>query len=140
MRSFIVVLSLALAAFGQGAAIGAPTAGQTLVAGDNTTVIVERPDSLTGSSEIGIGITLHHCVQNPCEDATEDLGDILYNGAFNPQFQSTGPRTPYQNFSVAIPSGFPAGLAVLSVPHSSLVGAGPFVLNQIINVTVNIQG
>lgn len=46
MRSVIVVLSLALAAFGQGAAIGAPTAGQTLVAGENTTVIVERPVSI----------------------------------------------------------------------------------------------
>lgn len=79
-------------------------------------------NSLTGSSEVGIAIALHHCLEDPCEDASERLGDVIYSGYFNPQLHSKGPAVPHEYFTVAVPPTFPPGPAVVSVPHSSLVG------------------
>ena len=82
---------------------------------------------MTGSTDIGIAITLQHCTQNPCADVSEDLGSILYAGAFNPQFEQDGVAfgEPHENFTVQIPAGFQTGTAVLSVPHSVLIGVSP---------------
>lgn len=144
MRSVFVAVALAVSALAQSVHIAIPTAGQTLQAGSNITVAVAKPVSLllscflphfvhsyvsskatlTGSSDIGIGITLHHCSQNPCESAVEVLGSILYAGAFHAQRFADGVEfgEPHENFTVQIPAGFQPGPAVLSVPHSVLVG------------------
>ena len=82
-------------------------------------------DTLTGSTEIGIAISLQHCTQNPCEDVTERLGDTLFAGPFNPQFQPPDNGPPFQNYTVTVPSGFPTGLAALSVTHATLIGVRP---------------
>lgn len=60
-------------------------------------------------------------------DSSQRLGATLYNGPFNPQFQST-PRgaPPYQNFTVFVPPTLPAGPAVLTLTHLSLVGVRVF--------------
>ncbi|KAI5119275.1 hypothetical protein M0805_008056 [Coniferiporia weirii] len=139
MKSFIVLLSIVAATLAQGISIAEPSVGKNITAGQKTTVSVMKPDTLTGSTEIGVSIALQHCSQTPCEDASEDLGEILYAGPFNPQRASDNEGQPMQNFTVTIPAGFPTGPAVISVPHANLVGAGPYFSTQIANVTVVIS-
>lgn len=74
-------------------------------------------------------ISLQTCVgiapPGTCDgfDASERLGTTLYNGPFNPQFQSAPPGAPpHQNFTVFVPPTLPAGPAVLTLTHLSLVG------------------
>ncbi|TDL18089.1 hypothetical protein BD410DRAFT_793581 [Rickenella mellea] len=138
MNFILIVLTLALSAFAQRIDISLPTSGQSLSLGRNFTVRVEKGRTLTGSTEVGIGITLAHCSQNTCEDTNERLGAILYAGPFSPQ-NGAGDFVPFQNFTVQVPPSFQTGKAVLSVAHASLVGAGPFFFSEIANVTVRLK-
>lgn len=56
------------------------------------------------------------------------MGQILYNGPFDPQFHETY-LPPYENFTVQIPSSIASGTALLGVVHVTLVGVS--VLNII---------
>lgn len=49
------------------------------------------------------------------------MGQILYNGPFNPQYHETY-NPPYENFTVQIPSSIASGTALLGVAHVTLVG------------------
>jgi len=140
MKSIFAVLALAASALAQGINIFSPTAGQSIVAGTGAEVVVAKGDTLTGSTDIGVAVLIHHCNQSPCEDATEQLGEIFYAGAFSPQ-RSPGMANgePFQSFFASVPIDFPKGPAVLSVPHAVLIGAGPFFDNEIVNVTINIS-
>jgi len=143
MKTIFAVLALVASTFAQGVNIASPTAGQSIVAGNGGQVVIAKPDTLTGSTDIGVAVTIHHCNQSPCEDATQMLGEIFYAGAFSPQRPppgTSGPANgePFQSFFASIPSDFPKGPAVLSVPHSALVNAGPHFFNEIVNVTINI--
>ncbi|KLO10789.1 hypothetical protein SCHPADRAFT_832040 [Schizopora paradoxa] len=144
MRSVFAVLALAALAAAQRVSIAVPTAGQSIIAGNGAEVVIQKPDSLTSSTEIGVAVLIHHCTQSPCEDTTETLGQVFYAGPFNPQRPSGGsPGTasgaPFQSFYASVPYDFPKGPAVLNVAHASLVGAGPFFFNEIVNVTINIE-
>ena len=77
--------------------------------------------TLTGSTEVGISIQLHHCTQTPCENADGQLGTVLYTGPFNPQ-KSSPTTEPVQGIPLVIPTSFESGPAVMSVVHASLVG------------------
>ncbi|EIN13077.1 hypothetical protein PUNSTDRAFT_98137 [Punctularia strigosozonata HHB-11173 SS5] len=143
--SVVTALALALGIAAQSIDIGYPTAGLALVPGQNFTVEVDRPDTLTGSTEVAVVIGLRSCGTQPSCDAVsaqEDIGSILYNGPYNPVFTLDDPATrfkpPHQNFTVTVPPAEISGLAVLSVTHLSLVGAGPFALLETKNITVNI--
>ncbi|KLO18608.1 hypothetical protein SCHPADRAFT_819719 [Schizopora paradoxa] len=142
MKVIFTVLALAASAFAQSVSIAGPTAGQDLNAGQGATVIIQKGDSITPSTEIGVAISLHHCTQSPCEDATQALGTTLYSGPFNPQRPTGSPGlasgAPFQSFGVTIPQDFAKGDAVVSVVHSSLIGAGPFFSTEFKNVTVNV--
>ncbi|KAJ7434501.1 hypothetical protein B0H11DRAFT_2040660 [Mycena galericulata] len=143
--SLIMSIMLATAAFAQSCDIGAPADGATVTPGTNITVEVDRPDTLTGSTEVAVVIGFLSCggfyAQN-CPPPSEILGEILYLGPYDPEFQY-GPglpnKPPYQNFTVAIPASAPTGPAQISVIHFSLVGAslGPYL--QCLNVTVNVD-
>ncbi|TFY77544.1 hypothetical protein EWM64_g6468 [Hericium alpestre] len=142
MKFFVAFASLITVACAQTIAIGAPSNGDTITPGSQLTVEVDRPDTLTGSQEVAIAITLATCpANNPCTDMTERLGATLYTGPYNPQFPPfpTPRNIPLQNFTVTVPESLQAGQkAVLSVSHFSLVGAGPFDLFEIKNVTLNV--
>ncbi len=58
------------------------------------------------------------------QNVTEVLGNVVYNGPFNPQYHSEAPTgaPPHQNFSVAVPDTFQSGQVSLGVAHLSLVG------------------
>ncbi|KZT29628.1 hypothetical protein NEOLEDRAFT_1106062 [Neolentinus lepideus HHB14362 ss-1] len=141
-KSVLALASLAASAMAQSIDIGAPTNGSTISVGTNITVEVDRPDTLTGSQEIAIVIAIRSCYGGVCIDPADALGSVLYTGPFDPQFTSepgTASKPPHQNFSVAIPGTLQTGLATLSVTHFSLVGASPFPLFEIRNITVNVD-
>ncbi|EIM79421.1 uncharacterized protein STEHIDRAFT_126517 [Stereum hirsutum FP-91666 SS1] len=153
MKFFTALVSLGLAAVAaaQSIAIGAPADGTSVSAGQSLTVQVERPDSLTGSTEVAIVISVAPCSSSnieSCPDPSGRLGSTLYSGSFDPEFPTSSPGStangyngPQQNYTVIIPSnGLTSGnLALLSVVHLSLVGAGPYPLYEIKNVTLNIN-
>ena len=114
-------------------------------------------NSLTGSTEVAIVVSLATCNGHGCLDPQDLLGPTLYKGGFNPQYPDhpTPLNVPQQNFTVTVPETFPSGQAVLSVVHLSLVGvskrhfsrsslftdaqAGPQPLYEVKNVSVTIQ-
>ncbi|KAF7304336.1 hypothetical protein HMN09_00835400 [Mycena chlorophos] len=136
----ILASSLALVA-AQSIDIGAPADGSTVTAGSNVVVEVDRPDSLTGSTEVAIVIGLATCQSaGNCPAPLDFLGTILYNGPYSPEFQNNGSgpnKPPYQNFTVTIPAGA-SGPSQLNVLHLALVGAseGAFLEAKNISLTV----
>ncbi|KAH7910753.1 hypothetical protein BJ138DRAFT_1101590 [Hygrophoropsis aurantiaca] len=116
-----------------------PVAGTTLVAGSNYTFQVGMPDQPTTDDEIAIAIGLISCPNGQCPYPDyEALGQVLYQGPFDPQF---GPAyyNLYQNFTVQIPASFPTGQALLGAVHFVLIGAeySPYI--EAINETVYIS-
>ncbi|KAI0712905.1 hypothetical protein C8Q72DRAFT_220600 [Fomitopsis betulina] len=140
-RSIIVCSALALAAVAQNINIALPAALTTVNAGDNITVQVEKPNSLTGSTEVGIAISLKSCngFTGGCDavDISEVLGRTLLISQWAPTYHEGG-WYPYFNFSVTIPAGFQSGDAILSATHLVLVGAGPFPYTQVANQTITV--
>lgn len=64
----------------------------------------------------------------PSQDLSTNLGPlgyILFNGPFNPQYDSVEPpdhKPPYQNFTIQVPGWYTSGEVVaLAVTHVSLV-------------------
>ncbi|KAJ7694896.1 hypothetical protein B0H17DRAFT_931338, partial [Mycena rosella] len=108
----------------QGIQICAPFNGTTVKAGSKIIVEVDRPDTLTPSTEVAIVIGFRPCFEGYC---TSPLDAIDSHGL------------PHQNFTVTIPSFASAGTAQLSVIYLSLVLIGPFPLFQFRNITVMVK-
>ncbi|KAF7377898.1 hypothetical protein MSAN_00213500 [Mycena sanguinolenta] len=130
-------------AFAQSVDIGAPADGTTVSAGSNITVEIDKPPTLTGSTEVAIIIGFLSCsgFASGCPPPSEILGTILYNGPYDPEFHSTGGGVndrPYQNFTVTIPSSVSPGPAQLGVAHVALVGAGQYPFLETLNITLNV--
>ena len=142
MKSFFALSALVASAFAQNVAIGAPADMTTITPGSDLTVRVDRPvrtvspplrgpphlllqNSLTGSEEVVVVIGLWPC-QGPCADqnVTEILGNVVYKGAFDPQYDTNEPAgvPPHQNFTVTVPESFTTGQVSLGVVHVALVG------------------
>ncbi|KAJ3797929.1 hypothetical protein GGU11DRAFT_32967 [Lentinula aff. detonsa] len=120
----LIVLTLASVVVAQSAQIGAPQQGSSVAAGSNFTVMIEKPNSLTSSQDVAIVIGLAPCSDTACPDTRSKLGEILYQGTFNPQYATPpGALPPHQNFSLQIPASFAPGQATLGVAHLSLIGA-----------------
>ncbi|KAH9018432.1 hypothetical protein EDB85DRAFT_1873795 [Lactarius pseudohatsudake] len=143
LASFLSLASLAVCAFAQTIEIGYPHHNTLIKPGKQLIVQVNRPDTLTSSREVAIVISLLQCPKNGhCPKPSDDLGTTLYAGPYNPQFPTTHtPQdVPQQNFTVKVPSSFKTDeTAQLAVTHLSLVGAGPFPLFEIKNVTLKVQ-
>ncbi|KAI8978859.1 hypothetical protein BD414DRAFT_516807 [Trametes punicea] len=151
MNAILYVLTfayLALAALGQRIAIAAPAEWSTIQPGQNITVEVDRPMTLTGSQEVAIAIGIWPCAGSGSDanrtcaemDVTQVLGDVLYAGPYNPQLQQgQEEKPPYQNFTVTVPSTFTDGQVSLGVAHFSLVGAGPMPFMEVANITLIVQ-
>ncbi|KAF8956514.1 hypothetical protein BDZ97DRAFT_1592478, partial [Flammula alnicola] len=121
-------------------AIGYPSDGTSVAAGSNVTVEIDRPDTLSGSTEVAVVIAVNSCHNTTCIPPNDILGSILYNGPYNPQFQPSAPasKPPHQNFTVTIPPAVAKGRAQLAVFHVSLIGAGPEPFTETQNITLNI--
>ncbi|KAL3474047.1 hypothetical protein BJX99DRAFT_232319 [Aspergillus californicus] len=122
MKTFAILASLAATALAQNAGVTLP-GGSKLTAGSKVVVQVQRPNSLTGSTEIGIAIGIQSCPNSPCTSTDSSLGTLLYHGSFNPQYHE-GSNPPYENFTVTVPD-FDTGKAVVGVAHAAIVGVSP---------------
>ncbi|KAG2366080.1 hypothetical protein BDR07DRAFT_1449564 [Suillus spraguei] len=152
MKSVLSLALFAASALAQGAAIGYPPQGLSVSPGSNLTVQVERPDTLTGSEEVAVVIGIQSCPGTPCISPADYMGQILYNGPFNPQFHEpynppyenftfpeNMPGPPYENFTVQIPDGIASGTALIGVVHVTLVALSLYPLLETLNTTITIS-
>ncbi|KAF8838742.1 hypothetical protein BDN67DRAFT_991149 [Paxillus ammoniavirescens] len=121
----------------QNAVIGLPKQGQSVTPGTNLTVQVQRPNSLTGSEEVAVVIGFQSCPSGPCISPASYMGQILYNGPFDPVYHETY-NPPYQNFSVQVPATASTGTALIGVAHITLIGAGLYPYMEVLNQTVSV--
>ncbi|GJE93123.1 hypothetical protein PsYK624_092820 [Phanerochaete sordida] len=132
MKYFAVLAALIATTLAQGISIATPAANSTVYPGQWITVEVDKPNSLTGSAEVALVLSMARCPSAGCTDPSYDpagaLGDILYNGPYDPQYHAEAGigKPPHQNFSVPVPTSFAAGDKVaLIATHLNLVEAGP---------------
>ncbi|KAF4617367.1 hypothetical protein D9613_006158 [Agrocybe pediades] len=139
LTSLLLPLTLSISALSQTIAIGAPADLSSVHAGSNLNVEVDRPNSLSGSTEVAIVIAINSCHNTTCVPPDAILGSILYNGPYKPALQNAAPfKPPHQNFTVKIPESLQKGRAQLAVYHVALIGAGPAPFTETRNVTLNI--
>jgi hypothetical protein len=123
--SFLTFASFTVSAvFAQGIQIAYPTPNTSVTHGSNITITVVKPDTIDTDISVGLTIGMLQCT-SPCPDPTQELGAVLYAGAFNPQFppSSASNHQPQQNFTVTVPNF--SGPVQLAAIHYALVGAGP---------------
>ncbi|KAI0044099.1 hypothetical protein FA95DRAFT_303740 [Auriscalpium vulgare] len=137
---FTVLAYLLAMAYSQSITIGTPADGDVLTPGTNITIQVLRPDSLTASQEVSIVISLLACTGSRCTDPASQLGTTLYSGGFDPQFPANRTPTdqPQQNITVAVPATLTSGPVQLAITHLALVGAGPYIMLEIKNLTLAV--
>ncbi|KAF8336753.1 hypothetical protein F5887DRAFT_565811 [Amanita rubescens] len=138
LLNVILFFILPIVSLAQNVVISYPPPGQSIVPGENFTVQIARPITLTGSTEVSVVIAVASCAQTPCRTPDQVLGQVLYDGPYTPQLESNT-QPPYQNFSVSLQTGFSQGAAQLNVAHFSLVGAGPFPSLQVLNSTLVVS-
>ncbi|CAI7601224.1 unnamed protein product [Penicillium pancosmium] len=138
MKFLVSLAAIASVALAQNAGIGYPAEGQKLGAGSDTVVQIQRPNSLTGSTELSVAIGISSCASSPCMAPTDTMGTILYHGDFKPVYhESSAP--PYENFTVTIPSSIKGGKAQINIAHFALVGAGNYPYLDTLNRTIEIN-
>ncbi|KAJ5744908.1 hypothetical protein N7533_009778 [Penicillium manginii] len=119
MQYSMIIASILSVTLAQKVAIGAPARGAQVEAGSEVTVQVQRPNTLTGSAEIGIAVAIGSNNANP----NEQLGNVLYKGIFEPELHERN-LPAYQNVTVTVPAQSTKGYARINVAHAGLVGAG----------------
>ncbi|KAG2065787.1 hypothetical protein BDR04DRAFT_1060113 [Suillus decipiens] len=139
MKSILSLALLAVSAFAQSADIGYPPQGLSVSPGSNLTVQIQKPDSLTNSEEVAVVIGIQSCPGKPCSSPMVSMGQILYNGPFNPQFPENMPGPPYENFTVQIPDGIASGTVLIGAVHVTLVGLSLHPLLETLNATITIS-
>ncbi|GJE91551.1 hypothetical protein PsYK624_077010 [Phanerochaete sordida] len=118
MKYFAVLAALATTAFAQGISINAPTANSSVSPGQSITVEIQKPVFIQAEIDVALVLSMNPCPSSSCD--TNALGDILYNGPFNPQ---PGPGGLLQNFTVEVPSSYThGGLVVLIATYFELLG------------------
>ncbi|KIM40880.1 hypothetical protein M413DRAFT_445657 [Hebeloma cylindrosporum] len=120
--------------------IEAPVAGAKVSAGKQFIVQLVRPNSLQGSTEVGLVIGLVSCTSDPtgaCPPTSSQLGTILFNGDYNPQLHEQ-PGRPYQNFTLTVPAQFTRGKAQVATARFHLIGAGPSPVLELNNVIITV--
>ncbi|KAJ6555133.1 hypothetical protein DFH09DRAFT_1085082 [Mycena vulgaris] len=113
----------------QGIAIGAPADGTPVKAGSTVTAqVVHSPIPTPGSIEAAIVIGFLDCSTSPCPATVDQIGDVLYDGPYNPLFHISGSgpahKAPFENFNITIPASASAGATQLTVTHLSLISLG----------------
>ncbi|KIM51719.1 hypothetical protein SCLCIDRAFT_142655 [Scleroderma citrinum Foug A] len=135
---WLALLLLAAVACAQSAVIGYPPNGYTVSPGASLTVQIQCPNSLTGSEEVAIVIGFQSCRTNGCISPSSFMGQILYNGPFEPQYHE--PMTPlYENFTVQVPSSAATGTALIGVVHVTLIGASYYPYMEVLNTTLTVS-
>ncbi|KAI8970727.1 hypothetical protein BD414DRAFT_510689 [Trametes punicea] len=143
MYFFAILSLLASLAVGQKASILSPAPESRFLPGDSFVVDVDRAASTSTVQEVSVAIGLLSCAEmsptGSCDviDTSQGIGTVLYSGPYSP-VQRTGGTDLSQNFTVTVPSDFPAGAAALSVAHFSLIGAWAWPTLEVLNETIII--
>ncbi|EKM56237.1 uncharacterized protein PHACADRAFT_253253 [Phanerochaete carnosa HHB-10118-sp] len=140
MKAFFVLASLAACALAQRLHIQEPTAGQT-VSGSGTIIVeLEQDQSLGPLVQTSVLIAMNNCFDVCSEPDQWGPATVLYNGPFNPQFNSSAPeKGHYQDFAIQLP-GFQSGGAIIQVAHQFQEGGAT--LSNVFDystVQVNVQ-
>lgn len=140
MKAFLLLLLVPAFTSAQNAVIGYPPDGHSVSPGDNLTVQIQRPNTLTSSEEVAVVIGLQTCAASGgvCASPEYMMGQILYNGPFDPQYRDPT-SAPYENFTVQIPSGMEKGLAQIGVIHLTLIAAGLFPMMEVLNKSITVM-
>ncbi|KAK2465746.1 hypothetical protein APHAL10511_002290 [Amanita phalloides] len=134
--SVAILFILVAVSLGQSVQIGVPKSGATIPAGRPFTVQIQKPDTITGSEELFLAISVASC---PCGNPQDSFaGAILYNGTFNPQFHDGIPPPPFQDFYLTIPSDFPKGAAQINVLNLELVADAMYPMLQFLNTSITV--
>ncbi|KAF9444344.1 hypothetical protein P691DRAFT_348922 [Macrolepiota fuliginosa MF-IS2] len=136
--ALLPILALITTATAQRSYIRNPTNGTSVAKGTPVVVQLVRPNSIQGSTEVGIALSFQSCPSSPCPPAEQQLGSILFVGQYNPQLHEI-PGNPYQNFTVTIPDfDFGPGRAEIISTRFHLIGAGPSPVLETNVVEVNL--
>ncbi|KIJ57619.1 hypothetical protein HYDPIDRAFT_34936 [Hydnomerulius pinastri MD-312] len=137
MFSLKAALPLALlaagSAFAQSTQLTLPAPGSTLTAGSEVTVQVGMGGYPENIDVVSIVIGLMPCYGGQCYGPNEFLGSILYQGPYNPVSGNY-----FENYTVTVPEGFPAGEATLGVINFFMVGASYEPVFDFLNETVYV--
>ncbi|KAF7800107.1 hypothetical protein EIP86_011351 [Pleurotus ostreatoroseus] len=120
-----LVASLATVGAAQRLSIVAPTNGSTVPTGSPFLVRLHQDNSQGVVQQVSVTIALAPCY-GPCGvPSTWPTGTILYNGAFDPGYNSSLPPQVglHEDFELTLPDGWPTGENVLQVAHIENVGA-----------------
>ncbi|KAJ4000179.1 hypothetical protein F5050DRAFT_666843 [Lentinula boryana] len=141
-RSVLALFALVGSSVAQGAQFAYPQDGDTLVAGSNISIKIDRPTPSGPVVEAAIGLGMSTCSSDSCPAPETSFGYLFYSGAFNPQRPaevSLGQDfNAFQNFTAIVPSI--NGNAILGFLHSSF-GEGAdayYPYFESVNITVNI--
>jgi hypothetical protein len=117
----LALFSLAGSSFAQGASFAYPTNGDTLVAGSNVTVRIDRPTPSDPTVEAGIGLGMSSCTSESCPSPETMFDYLFYAGGFDPQRPAQASAgedlNAFENFTITVPSI--NGSAILGFLHSS---------------------
>ncbi|KAI1794789.1 hypothetical protein LXA43DRAFT_86903 [Ganoderma leucocontextum] len=145
MKFTLTLVAFAASALAQRVHISSPKNLAEVKAGSKITVELDRPNSLTASTEVAIAIGLWPCGgpkgTSKCAstDVSKVLGDVVYHGAYKPEYNSKTPsKSPHQTFEITVPKSFSSGQVSLGVAHLSLVGAGATPTYDFTNITLVI--
>ncbi|EKM52099.1 uncharacterized protein PHACADRAFT_165414 [Phanerochaete carnosa HHB-10118-sp] len=145
MKYFAVITALAATCLAQNIVINIPAANSTVSPGQWVTVEVDKPGAQSPSTEVALVLSMAPCPSVGCTDPSynpsNQLGQILYNGPYNPQYHpETGVGKPqYQNFSIEVPTSFTSGENIaLIATHINLIGAGPEPALQVLFVPLTV--
>ncbi|KAI0703779.1 hypothetical protein BC835DRAFT_1410507 [Cytidiella melzeri] len=140
MKSFAVVAALVACAFAQRLHIVSPTDQTTVSSGSAFIAELHQDQTLSSLSQVSVTISLTACY-DVCDDPSQwGPGTVLYNGAFNPQYNQSQPQKGlYQDFSLTVPQGWPAGESVLQVGHLFKLGAVQFLVSDYTDVHFTVS-
>ncbi|KAF8433022.1 hypothetical protein L210DRAFT_3650093 [Boletus edulis BED1] len=132
-----VLVGTAVSILGQTIELGTPTNGAVLHQGKNFTAQVIQPESIASCIQVGIALAINSCNNGVCPQPTDQLGNVLYAGPWNPTPHNPGGF--YQNFTLQVPAFMNTGPAIFTLTHLCLLGAGPYPFLEFRNATVKIR-
>ncbi|KAJ4490198.1 hypothetical protein J3R30DRAFT_46740 [Lentinula aciculospora] len=139
--TILALLALTGSSLAQEAHFAYPLHGDTLVAGSNISIRIDRPTPSGPVVEAAIGLGMSAC-SSSCPSPETSFEYLFYAGSFNPQppaqISSGEDFNAFQNFTIEVPSI--SGPAILGFLHSSFgEGASAFYpYFESVNITVNV--
>ncbi|OCH94587.1 hypothetical protein OBBRIDRAFT_722450 [Obba rivulosa] len=120
MLSILALASLIGYALAQQAIFLLPEPGTSIAPGATVEVELHQADTTSSLAELGIAIGLMVCPSDGCaywDPANDGIGQILYNGPFNPQWNPDGYT---QSFNLTFPNV--TGPSILSLTQMQGLG------------------